>query len=319
MECKIFQKGVLNMANCIRINESDMERREFGEFGSARFIMFNDECWMSAADIGKCLQYRNSRESLRRFVSQDNKTIVIICDSGSNYRHKFTLINEKGLNELVLHSKAPKAKEFQHWIANEVIPEMRHNDGNYFTEELQDMIMNDPDKALKHIQDLAQKNRVLKEEKAEEEQLREMFECSKGSCSVSVLAKMLAQRGYNIGRNSMLEWLRTNNYLCSQNSCYNVPEQKYISKKYFEVNMKKLIAYTTTNPKRSVHIPMITPKGQIEIMKHFISWYNTLNPDTAAYIKMYHRKIQTDEDNGFTRLHPTPKSKFYKYLKKRKN
>ena len=307
------------MANYIKINESDMERREFGEFGSARFIMLSDECWMSALDIGKCLQYKNSRESLRRFVSQDNKTIVIICDNGSNYRHKFTLINEKGLNELVLHSKAPKAKEFQHWIANEVIPEMRHNDGNYFTEELQDMIINDPDKALKHIQDLAQKNKALKEEKAEEEQLREMFECSKGSCSVSILAKMLAQKGYNIGRNSMLEWLRANNYLCSQNSCYNVPEQKYVDKKYFEVNMKKLIAYTTTNPKRSVHIPMITPKGQIEIMRHFMSWYNTFNPDTAAYIKVYYRKIQADENNGFTRLHPTPKSRFYKYLKKRKN
>lgn len=303
------------MANYIRINKNDMERREFGEFGSARFIMITDECWMSAADIGKCLQYNNPRESLRKFVSQENKVIVMAYDNDSNRSHKFTLINENGLNELVLHSKAPRAKEFQHWIANVVIPEMNHNDGNYLTEELQDMIMNDPEAAITYMQELSTKNKRLKKEKAEEEELRRMFECSKGSCSVGTLAKVLSQRGYDIGRNRMIGWLQASGYLCTQDSCYNVPVQKYINNGYFEVNIKKLISYTTTNPKRFVHIPMITPKGQIEITRAFIKWYKTCSTSVPKCVRDYNFEITADEDYGFTRLHPKQGGRFEQFLK----
>ena len=303
------------MSKYIRVNESDMEKREFGGLGSARFIMINDECWMSAADIGKCLMYNNIRVSLQRFVSEENKTRVTVCYSGSKYKIITMLINEKGLNELVIHSKAPKAREFQHWIANEVIPEMNHNNGNYLTEELQNMIMNNPDAAITYMQELSAKNKRLKKEKAEEEELRQMFECSKGSCSVGTLAKALSQRGYDIGRNRMIGWLQASGYLCTQDSCYNVPVQKYINNGYFEVNIKKLISYTTTNPKRFVHIPMITPKGQIEITRAFIKWYNTCSTSVPKCVRDYNFEIDADEDYGFTRLHPKRGGRFEQFLK----
>ena len=158
------------------INSEDFDLKEIGEFGSVRFVMINDECWMAANDIGKCLSYRNPRESLRRFVTAENKTIVMICDNGSNYKNKFTLINEAGLNQLVLRSDAPRAREFQNWIATKVLPEMRHSSGNYLTEELQEMLVYDPDKALAFMQEIATQNKNLKKEKDETEKFRKMFE-----------------------------------------------------------------------------------------------------------------------------------------------
>ena len=163
------------------IKSEDFDLKEIGEFGSVRFVIINDECWMAANDIGKCLLYKNPRESLRKFVADENKTTVMICDNGSNYKHKFTLINEAGLNQLTLRSDAPRAREFQHWIATKVLPEMRHNSGNYLTEELQEMVINDPDKALTFMQEIATQNKKLKHEKDEAEKLRELFECRPGS------------------------------------------------------------------------------------------------------------------------------------------
>lgn len=299
------------------INSEDFDLKEIGEFGSVRFVMINDECWMAANDIGKCLSYRNPRESLRRFVTAENKTIVMICDNGSNYKNKFTLINEAGLNQLVLRSDAPRAREFQNWIATKVLPEMRHSSGNYLTEELQEMLVYDPDKALAFMQEIATQNKNLKKEKDETEKFRKMFECKSGSCSVGTLAKMLAQKGYDIGRTRLFDWMRTYGYLSVQPTSYNVPMQKHIKDGLFEVNVNKMIAYTTKNPQRWVHIPMVTPKGQIEIMRKFIKWYNTNNEAVPQYMRDFNEIRNGDVQKGFTRLRPKNGGGFYKYLEKR--
>jgi prophage antirepressor-like protein len=39
------------------------------------------------------------------------------------------IINESGLYSLILSSKLPQAKQFKHWITNEVLPQIRQTGG----------------------------------------------------------------------------------------------------------------------------------------------------------------------------------------------
>ena len=80
------------------------------EFGTVRTIVKDGEPWFVGKDVAEILGYSNTRDSISRHVDTDDKTSVVIPDSGSNYRSKATIINESGLYSLILGSKLPKAK-----------------------------------------------------------------------------------------------------------------------------------------------------------------------------------------------------------------
>ena len=100
------------------------------EFGQVRTVTIDGEPWFVGRDVASALGYSNGRDAIARHVDERDKADVVIHDGSQN--RSVTAINESGLYALVLSSKLPTAKEFQHWVTSEVLPSVRIT-GGYMT------------------------------------------------------------------------------------------------------------------------------------------------------------------------------------------
>ena len=88
---------------------------------------------------------------------------------------------------------------------------------------------------------------------------------SQTSILIGQLAKLVKQRGVDIGRNRLFQWLRRNGYIEKHK---NEPTQKSMNLKVMEVKER-----TVNNPDGSIRItrtPMITGDGQIYFVNKLI-------------------------------------------------
>lgn len=111
------------------------------------------------------------------------------------------------------------------------------------------------------------------ENKVEQDKPKVLFADTVSSSSTSILvgelAKLIAQKGVNIGQNRLFEWLRCNGYLCNKDGNKNYPTQKSIKQGLLEV-----VERTITKSDGSAIISFttkITGKGQIYFVNKFIN------------------------------------------------
>ena len=96
-------------------------------FGKLRAQLIGNKVWFVGKDIAKALGYKNHRDALAKHVDdEDKRESRIATPSGEQ---KMTLINESGMYSLILSSKLPSAKEFKHWVTNDVLPSIRATGG----------------------------------------------------------------------------------------------------------------------------------------------------------------------------------------------
>ena len=93
---------------------------------------------------------------------------------------------------------------------------------------------------------------------------------SKDSILVGDLAKILKQRGFDIGQNRLFQKLRYNGYLISRRGpSWNMPTQRSMEMGLFEIEER-----TITNPDGTVKIrktTKVTGKGQQYFINKFLS------------------------------------------------
>lgn len=87
------------------------------------------ETFFVGKDVAMALGYSNTRDAMFRHVDEEDKTTVVIPDTGSNYKSRAVFINESGLYSLILSSKLPQAKAFKRWVTSEVLPQIRQTGG----------------------------------------------------------------------------------------------------------------------------------------------------------------------------------------------
>ncbi|MFB6214444.1 MAG: Bro-N domain-containing protein [Candidatus Bipolaricaulia bacterium] len=75
-----------------------------------------------AADIGKVLKIKNTRDLLRNF-DEDEKGVVAIYTPGG-LQH-LAGVTEPGLYRIVFQSRKEAAKSFRRWVFHEVLPKLR--------------------------------------------------------------------------------------------------------------------------------------------------------------------------------------------------
>lgn len=244
------------------------------EFGNVRTTLIDGEVWFVGKDVAEALGYSNTRTALQAHVDGEDKTSVLFQDSGSNYKSKTTLINESGLYGLILCSKLTSAKRFKHWVTNEVLPSIRNNGGYIAGQES----MGDEELLAKALL-VAQSKIEEREKKIAEQQEnikrmkpKEIFAdavaTSKASILIGDLAKLICQNGHKIGQNRLFDWMRENGYLIRSGSSRNMPTQKAMEMKLFEVKES-----TVNNPDGSVRVTRttkVTGKGQIYFINKFI-------------------------------------------------
>ncbi|MDE6357825.1 MAG: phage antirepressor [Eubacteriales bacterium] len=258
--------------------DNNLQIFQNSNFGEIRTIQINNEIWFVGKDVAKALGYERTADAIRTHVDVDDKGVGKIQTPGGS--QEMTIINESGLYSLILSSKLPQAKEFKRWVTSEILPSI-HKHGGYLTpEKLEEALLN-PDTLIKLATNLKQeqeKNIELtlvnkqQQELIEKQQPKVLFaeavETSETSILVGELAKILKQKGFNIGQNKLFELLRKDGYLMKQGSSKNMPTQKAMDMGLFEI--KESIVAQPNGTTRVTKTPKVTGKGQVYFVNKYL-------------------------------------------------
>lgn len=114
------------------------------KFGQIRTIEENDKILFCGSDVAKALGYSNTRDAIirhcRGVVKRDTHT-----DSGMQ---EMSFITEGDIYRLAAKSQLPGAEQFESWIFDEVIPDVRKH-GAYMTPETLEAAILNPDTIIK--------------------------------------------------------------------------------------------------------------------------------------------------------------------------
>lgn len=99
------------------------------EFGAIR-TMSNEQGapMFCAKDVAEALGYKNTRDSLKRHVDDDDVVKHDTIDRLGRTQQAI-FVNESGLYALILSSKLDSAKRFKRWVTGEVLPAIRKQGG----------------------------------------------------------------------------------------------------------------------------------------------------------------------------------------------
>ena len=263
---------------------NDMQVFTNNMFGQVRVVQRDGEPWFVAADVCKALEISNPRMATER-LDADEKNTVSLTD-GNRGNPNMTIVNEPGLYTLVLGSRKPEAKLFKRWITHEVIPAIRKTGGYIAGQETlsDDELMarallvaqNTIKLREERIKALENSNTAL-EAKVEADAPKVLFADSVAASSQSILigelAKILRQNGIDIGQNRLFERLRKEGYLGTYGEYYNIPTQRAMDLKLFEIKKR---AINSPDGRNIVSTTVkVTGKGQ----QYFVNRY--LNKSSA--------------------------------------
>ena len=241
------------------------------EFGEIRTIEINGNPMLCRADVCKVLDISNPSQLKTRLNIDGITTNEIIDNLGR--KQNATFINESNLYKVIFQSRKPEAEKFTEWITNEVLPAIRKT-GMYATDELLD----NPDLAIRALEELKneREKRKLLESKVEEQKPKVLFaesvESSKSSILIGDLAKIINQSGIDIGQKRLFRWLRENGYLIKTGASFNMPTQKSMDLKLFEIQERSIIS-PNGNPKL-IRTTKVTGKGQIYFINKLTEYCN---------------------------------------------
>lgn len=233
-------------------------------FGAIRTVTKNGEPWFVGKDVAEVLGYANPSKALADHVDEEdklnNESLLSLGQRGG------WLINESGLYSLVLSSKLPSAKAFKRWITHEVIPAIRRHGGYLTPEKVEEALLN-PDTLIRLATQLKEERtaRLEAEAKVEAAKPKVLFadsvEGSKTSILVGELAKLLKQNGVNTGQQRLFAWMRKEGFLGTTGAYYNMPTQKAMEMRLFEIKERTVINADGTT--RITRTPMVSGRGQI--------------------------------------------------------
>lgn len=230
------------------------------------------EPWFVLKDVCDVLDMSSPHKVATRLNEDDRNSIPVIDSLGRE--QQTTVVNESGLYDVILDSRKPQAREFRHWITNDVLPSIRKR-GGYLTPEAAEQALTDPDFIIRLATE-------LKEERARTAALQaqaaidapkalfaDAVSTSHTTILVGDLAKILKGNGVNIGANRLFKWLRTNGFLIARKGTdWNMPTQRSMELGLFKV---KETAVTHSDGHVSVSkTPKVTGKGQQYFTSRFL-------------------------------------------------
>ena len=233
-----------------------------------RTVQLNNQPYWVLKDVCAVLGISNSRMTAERLEDDEVSQTDIIDALGRS--QNTTVITESGLYAVILRSDKPNAKEFRKWVTSEVLPAIRKT-GAYLTDEKAYDITHNPqslaDLLMQAGEQLKQKEIIIQEMKP-----KALFADAVATANTSILigdlAKLIKQNGHNIGQKRLFEWLRNHGYLIKGGNSKNMPTQKAMELKLFEVKER-----TINNPDGSVRITKttkVTGKGQQYFINKFL-------------------------------------------------
>ena len=89
----------------------DLQIFKNDEFGEIRTVEISGEPWFVGKDVAEVLGYKDTADSIKKHVDDEDKLTRRFTDSGQS--REMYIINESGLYSLILSSKLPNAKAFK--------------------------------------------------------------------------------------------------------------------------------------------------------------------------------------------------------------
>lgn len=131
---------------------------------------------------------------------------------------------------------------------------------------------NSPEKVMARALQIADKRIRNLEIKVEEDKPKVLFADAVAASNTSILvgdlAKLIRQNGVEIGQNRLFDWLRNNGFLIKHGERRNMPTQRSMEMKLFEVKETAI-----NNPDGSVRVTRttkVTGKGQAYFVNAFL-------------------------------------------------
>lgn len=273
--------------------------------------------WFIGKDVATMLGYSDPSATVTKKVYENYKyklyvhnLIISDCFSGNvefenqtiTINSQVVLIDEAGLNQLVLDSKLPAAITFKRWVLEEVLPSIRRDGGYIVSSPFDDPVMIESRKDRAVVEALLRRDDDLVDIYSKLN-YAEVMQSSNDGMLIGDFAHILSSSGINIGRNRLFEWLRVNGYLGYRNQ----PYQHLIDDNLFKVKQS-----SNTLPDGRVIInqtPLITPKGQNVILAKLqgtddwkaLDQRNMLNGMDYNYYKSVFGSIHVDQEYlGYT-------------------
>lgn len=240
------------------------------ESHQVRTVFMYDQPWFVAKDVCDVLDISKYRDAVSR-LDQDERESVIVDTLGG--KQEMTAINESGLYSLIMTSRKPEAKQFKRWITHEVIPSIRKH-GAYMTPETLEQTMQDPDFLIGILNGLKKEQEARKklEQKVIKDRPKVFFaealQISEDSILVADLAKLLRQKGFEVGEHRLFRMLREDGYLIKSGSEYNMPTQRSMEMGLFEIKIGHRGSSDGTI--KITRTPKVTGKGQAYFINKYL-------------------------------------------------
>lgn len=233
--------------------------RIYGDFENPLFL---------AKDVAEWIEHSNSRSMLDS-VDDTEKVVRNVYTLGGNQESWF--LTEDGLYEVLMQSRKPIAKAFKKEV-KEILKSVRRH-GAYMTDRTLEEALANPDFGIKLLTKLKEEKEARKklEAKVEEDKPKVIFADAVSSSNTSILigdlAKILKQNGYNTGQQRLFEILRSKGFLMKSGTSRNMPTQRAMEMKLFEVKET-----TINNPDGSIRITKTTKVTGIG-QRYFINYF----------------------------------------------
>lgn len=233
------------------------------------------EPWFVAKDVCGILGLTNTSVALSQLDEDEVHKVdpKNYLGSENHSNQAVNIVSEAGLYKLIMRSRKDNAKPFQRWVTHEVLPTIRKH-GAYMSEKTIEQALTSPDFLIKLATQLKTEKeaRAKAEAQVEADKPKVLFadavSASDKSILVGVLAKILKANGVEIGQNRLFRILRERGYLGSYGNEYNMPTQKSMELKLFEIKQHAVIH--SDGHKTISLTPMVTGKGQVYFVNHFL-------------------------------------------------
>lgn len=110
------------------------QNSEFGELG---VMMIDGKEYFPATQCAKILGYADPFKAVKQHCDEEGWVNRPVLTNGGSQNVKF--ITESNLYRLIVRSKLPAAKKFEHWVFDEVLPEIRRT-GGYGSVNIEEVI-----------------------------------------------------------------------------------------------------------------------------------------------------------------------------------
>lgn len=236
------------------------------QFGEIRICPTEGKECFCLSDVCKALDLSNPSKVKQR-LTERGLTIIhtpTYNQHGTMVMQPMTYIDEPNLYRCIFQSRKTEAEEFQNWVFEVVLPQIRKT-GGYIPVAQEDDEKTILCKALLiYKRTIEEKDALLEEQKP-----KVVFAEAVTSCEDSILirdlAKLLTQNGVTIGQARLFYWMRLHGYLFQRETR---PIQKWVELGLFDTNVTLVNTHHGTKERITTKV---TGKGQSYFIEGFVS------------------------------------------------